>query len=1309
MAVALYAYVLPQCYLTAGNPRAASIAHYERLEAENFGKEAAPARVWVGGKLVDAETAATGAGSSEFDDIDDSLLKRGDEDKKPAGGKDDWKKAFEGTTGTTDGTLTDEDGRALPAAWLPDAVPCAMIFGLMTATALFFLLCHWLVSFKALALFSPTNSVKAGSYLFVQPHPHRGKAQIVKVSTSETSGALGFLFQRQKYDYLDAKGYGYTKAIDKLELIDTHTKEGSTSIGAVKLVVHETDKAVGLYARACGMRKEGMEAKLEMFGKNEMRIPPPRFLDLFKSQLLAPIAIFQLFCAILWMLDEYWQYTIFTLFSIFMLEATTAFQRLRTFNTLGNMASKPTPLMVYRDAKWHQLTTTDLVPGDLISLTRKVPEKKAGDAVVKKEKGAADSTDGKKKSPPPPPGSDVVPCDLLVLSGSAVVNEATLTGESVPQMKDALKVEEGDEEEHRPLDIEGRDRVHTLFSGTTVVVASPGTPVTAATKSQSNFAGHNIATPDGGALCFVLRTGFSSSQGELMQMIEFSTEQVSADSAETGFALLILLCFALVSAGYVLKTGLEKGDRTTHELLLKCVIIITSVVPRQLPMQMAMAVNTALMALMKNGIFCTEPFRVPFAGKINHCLFDKTGTLTTDQLMPCGVVNNMPGAMGTQNARPRVEVNEARPEAALVLGACHSLVDMEGVGVVGDPIEIAALKGIEWRYDAVSQTAKPGDWESLEKAVGKVKEEQAALAAGPQNGATKKAQEKNSKKVADLEKLIKGQKTRSSSSPVSQVKIVQRHHFSSELQRMSVVVDVQAKGDGAVSSGKYCLVKGSPEAVLKLLATGNVPAWYEASYNAMAEEGMRVLALAYKRCPNGYDVKNEESRSWVEADLSFGGFIAFTCKTRADSPVVIRALNESSHHVAMVTGDAALTALHVARGCGVTKSKLPTKKKGDAKKAIKSNGSDEVGCPLMLTLVGGGDDDEEEEDEEEKEAVEKVFTWSGILKADEAVSMPLEVGGLTELAKTHDLVVVESVLEQACEQYPELWDEMAAIRVFARCSPQGKARVIRAIQAKSKQNHVLMCGDGGNDVGALKQADVGLALLSGYGNTNTTDTVEDPADAEESESALATTDGSATAVVSKSAEDQLNAQQKELEKRAKQAQITKKTLLAKKQKELMAKQQEWLQEELKARGERGEDTGVMGTVQAVKTVTMRIKNEMAKEGAALNRKHGNVFDTDDAEDADPMAGLDEAMPVVRPGDASVAAPFTSRTPSIRSVVNLIRQGRCTLLSALQQQQIMMLECIISAYALSALSLEGARSSERQMVSVTTTITVHITA
>ena len=38
------------------------------------------------------------------------------------------------------------------------------------------------------------------------------------------------------------------------------------------------------------------------------------------------------------------------------------------------------------------------------------------------------------------------------------------------------------------------------------------------------------------------------------------------------------------------------------------------------------------------------------------------------------------------------------------------------------------------------------------------------------------------------------------------------------------------------------------------------------------------------------------------------------------------------------------------------------------------------------------------------------------------------------------------------------------------------------------------------------------------------------------------------------------------------------------------------------------------------------------------------------------SGMSGGMPIVRPGDASVAAPFTSRVPSIRAVVDLIRQG-----------------------------------------------------
>merc|ERR1719450_183233 len=111
------------------------------------------------------------------------------------------------------------------------------------------------------------------------------------------------------------------------------------------------------------------------------------------------------------------------------------------------------------------------------------------------------------------------------------------------------------------------------------------------------------------------------------------------------------------------------------------------------------------------------------------------------------------------------------------------------------------------------------------------------------------------------------------------------------------------------------------------------------------------------------------------------------------------------------------------------------------------------------------------------------------------------------------------------------------------------------------------------------------------------------------------------------------------------------------------------------------------------------KQELVAKQKEIAAKHGNVYD----KKKDMQSLLKEEMEsemagtVVRPGDASVAAPFTSRSPSVKNIVDVLRQGRCTLLSALQNQQIMMLECIISAYTISALSLEGGPSSERQMM------------
>eukprot|EP00438_Fugacium_kawagutii_P005719 Skav230910 [mRNA] locus=scaffold2979:87219:89524:+ [translate_table: standard] len=117
--------------------------------------------------------------------------------------------------------------------------------------------------------------------------------------------------------------------------------------------------------------------------------------------------------------------------------------------------------------------------------------------------------------------------------------------------------------------------------------------------------------------------------------------------------------------------------------------------------------------------------------------------------------------------------------------------------------------------------------------------------------------------------------------------------------------------------GTYVLVKGSPEAVKKLLAKDTAPGWYDKSHTDLAERGLRVLSLAYRRLPTTTSNEEKMAREEAEKDLIFGGFIAFECLVRKDSALVIGALNESGHKAMMVTGDSPLTALHIARTCGI--------------------------------------------------------------------------------------------------------------------------------------------------------------------------------------------------------------------------------------------------------------------------------------------------------------------------------------------------------------------------------------------------------
>jgi cation-transporting ATPase 13A1 len=332
------------------------------------------------------------------------------------------------------------------------------------------------------------------------------------------------------------------------------------------------------------------------YGTNAFSVKQPTFSELYKAQLLSPFTVFQLFCVILWMLDDYWQYSFFTLFMILTFEATVVFSRIKSLGALRGMGNKSRSVWVHRVNKWTMIETTELLPGDIMSLTRVRPhyaKDQNGNDDGKKKRMAAKKVEDE--------GGDVIPADLLLLRGSTVVNEASLTGESVPQMKEGLT--EMDDDEH--LSMKGKNKMSVAYAGTKMLLCKGAAELEAQTGiAKSLIPGTVENPPDGGCVCFVLRTGFSSAQGKLVRMIEGSQEKVKGHEKETGLLLLLLFVFAVASSSYVLYHGLQTDKRSKYELLLHCILIVTSVIPPELPMQMALAVNNSLMTLMKLHVSC---------------------------------------------------------------------------------------------------------------------------------------------------------------------------------------------------------------------------------------------------------------------------------------------------------------------------------------------------------------------------------------------------------------------------------------------------------------------------------------------------------------------------------------------------------------------------------------------------------------------------------------------------------------------------------------------------------------------------------
>lgn len=897
------------------------------------------------------------------------------------------------------------------------------------------LCCYWSVHIQCFLSCSAVKDPNQAQIVKVVPTSNNGFSEIVKLhhtkSTKKgnTNPDLWFIFQKSKYIYdWDKKTF--------------HTVE------------FPINKSYEEYMESKGyLDDESVEIAEKEFGKNEMTMVVPEFMELFKERATAPFFVFQVFCVALWCLDKYWYYSIFTLVMLVMFECTLVQQQLRNMAEIRKMGNKPYCINVYRNRRWRQIMSDQLVPGDIVSLTRSLNE-------------------------------NLVPCDIVLLRGSCIVDESVLTGESVPQMKEPL---ENVKNLKQNLNPEGDGKLHMLFGGTKIVQHSSPSKITSSLKA-----------PDNGCIGYVIRNGFNTSQGKLLRTILFGVKRVTANNLETFGFILFLLIFAIAAAAYVWIKGCEDPERNRYKLFLECTLILTSVVPPELPIELSLAVNTSLVSLTKLAVFCTEPFRIPFAGKVEICCFDKTGTLTSDNLVVEGVAG-----IGDHKDATVIPLSKAPIETIQVLASCHSLVQLDD-GVVGDPLEKATLKAAEWN-------------------------------------------------------LTKGDAVVPKKGKSPGLKIVHRNHFSSALKRMSIIAGYQINERGFMETHYISSVKGAPEMIKTMLK--EVPSHYDHVYLTLSRRGARVLALGYRNLGKlSSQELRELSREDVESDLTFVGFVIISCPLKNDSKKAISEIVHASHSVVMITGDNPLTACHVA-------------------KELKFTQKSEI---LILT------------EENSK------WSWKSI---DEEMSLSVEpFKTAKQLTSKFDLCITGEGLTFLNEHHHKFLIElMPHIKVFARFAPKQKEFVI--VTLKSLGYVTLMCGDGTNDVGALKHADVGVAILA-------------------------------------------NAPERLREK---------------------TKEEHVPEIEAPRRPPGPRDPRAEARAEA----TARIRRAMKKL----------------EEEDQPQ--------LVRLGDASVAAPFTSRLSSILCICHIIKQGRCTLVTTLKMFKILALNALILAYSQSVLYLDGIKFSDTQ--------------
>lgn len=152
-------------------------------------------------------------------------------------------------------------------------------------------------------MFAQAQTIEEANCIRIVPKLHRGQGDIVPLERKDAD-SYTFNYQRDTY---------------------TITSTNPLTFGRLPYP-SSTKPPLETFLKPTSIRTSRLEALYKLYGENEFNIPVPSFTELFSEQATAPFFVFQVFCVALWCLDEYWYYSLFTLFMLIVFECTVVWQ-----------------------------------------------------------------------------------------------------------------------------------------------------------------------------------------------------------------------------------------------------------------------------------------------------------------------------------------------------------------------------------------------------------------------------------------------------------------------------------------------------------------------------------------------------------------------------------------------------------------------------------------------------------------------------------------------------------------------------------------------------------------------------------------------------------------------------------------------------------------------------------------------------------------------------------------------------------------------------------------------------------------------